>query len=141
VYFDNIMNHRGFDMPGYNSSAPTNLYPGLTVQDFHLRRQADGTYRNWDNISDWGNVWQVQHRPLSGLIDLANENGSVNQNFGSPRAAPRRRFPFCASRQQFLLHGHESPRHCRSVATVQRHERRSGGGRCERVSHPRRRCG
>jgi len=82
VYFDNIMNHRGFDIPGYNSSAPTNLYPGLTVQDFHLRRQTDGTYRNWDNISDWGNEWQVQHRPLSGLIDLANENGSVNENFG-----------------------------------------------------------
>ena len=82
VYFDNIMNHRGFDVPGYNSSAPTNLYPGLTVQDFHVRRQADGTYRNWDNISDWGNVWQVQYRPLSGLLDLANENGSVNQNFG-----------------------------------------------------------
>jgi glycosidase len=82
VYFDNIMNHRGFDIPGYNSFAPTNLYPGLTVQDFHLRRQADGTYRNWDNISDWGNEWQIQHRPLSGLIDLANENGSVNENFG-----------------------------------------------------------
>jgi glycosidase len=83
VYFDNIMNHRGFDVPGYNSSAPTNLYPGLTVQDFHVRRQADGTYRNWDNISDWGSVWQVQYRPLSGLLDLANENGSVNQNFGA----------------------------------------------------------
>lgn len=82
VYFDNIMNHRGFDVPGYNASTPTNLYPGLTVQDFHVRRQADGTYRNWDNISDWGNVWQVQYRPLSGLLDLANENGSVNQNFG-----------------------------------------------------------
>lgn len=82
VYFDNIMNHRGFDIPGYNSSAPTNLYPGLTVEDFHLRRQSDGTYRNWDNISDWGNAWQVQHRPLSGLLDLANEPGSLNENFG-----------------------------------------------------------
>lgn len=82
VYFDNIMNHRGFDVPGYNSSAPTNLYPGLTVQDFHLRRQADGTYRNWDNISDWGNEWQIQHRPLSGLLDIANEPGAVNENFG-----------------------------------------------------------
>lgn len=82
VYFDNIMNHRGFDIPGYNSFAPTNLYPGLTVQDFHLRRQADGTFRNWDNISDWANEWQIQHRPLSGLIDLANESGSINENFG-----------------------------------------------------------
>jgi len=83
VYFDNIMNHRGFDVPGYNSGTPTNLYPGLTVQDFHLRRQGDGTYRNWDNVSDWNNVWQVQHRPLFGLIDLANETGSVNENFGT----------------------------------------------------------
>src|SRR5690349_19439912 len=83
VYFDNIMNHRGFDVPGYNASTPTNVYPGLTVADFHLRRQADGTFRNWDNISDWGNVNQVQRRPLSGLIDLANESGSVNLNFGA----------------------------------------------------------
>jgi hypothetical protein len=83
VYFDNIMNHRGFDVPGYNASTPTNLYPGLTVQDFHLRRQTDGTYRNWDNISDWGNVAQVQNRPLFGLIDLANENGGLNLNFGT----------------------------------------------------------
>lgn len=82
VYFDNIMNHRGFDVPGYNSSTPTNVYPGLTIQDFHLRRQADGTYRNWDNIVDWGNEWQIQHRPLSGLLDLANESGSINENFG-----------------------------------------------------------
>lgn len=83
VYFDNLMNHRGFDIPGYNSSTPTNLYPGLTVEDFHLRRQGDSTYRNWDNVSDWGDVWQVQHRPLFGLIDLANENGPVNENFGT----------------------------------------------------------
>ena len=81
VYFDNIMNHRGFDVPGYNSSTPTNLYPGLTAQDFHLRRQADGTHRNWDNISDYNNLWQVQNRPLFGLVDLANENG-VNANYG-----------------------------------------------------------
>lgn len=82
VYFDNIMNHRGFDIPGYYASTPTNVYPGLTVQDFHLRDQGDGTYRNWDNVSDWNNVWQVQHRPLFGLIDLANEPGSLNENFG-----------------------------------------------------------
>ena len=56
VYFDNIMNHRGFDIPGYNASTPTNLYPGLTVGDFHLRRQADGTYRNWDNIANFNDV-------------------------------------------------------------------------------------
>jgi glycosidase len=82
VYFDHIMNHRGFDVPRYTLSTPTNVYPGLTVEDFHLRRQADGTYRNWDNIADFGNAWQVQYRPLSGLLDLANEPGSTNGNFG-----------------------------------------------------------
>jgi glycosidase len=81
VYFDNIMNHRGFDVPGYNASTPTNLYPGLTAQDFHLRRQADGTHRNWDNIANYGDIFQVQNRPLFGLVDLANENGA-NANYG-----------------------------------------------------------
>ena len=83
VYFDNIMNHRGFDIPGYNLSTPTNVYPGLTVADFHLRRQGDGTFRNWDNISDWGSITQVHRRPLAGLIDLANEAGNLNLNFGA----------------------------------------------------------
>lgn len=83
VYFDNIMNHRGFDIPGYNASTPTNLYPGLSPKDFHLRTQADGTYRNWDNVSDWNSVTQVQNRPLFGLIDLANEPAGINWNFGT----------------------------------------------------------
>jgi Alpha amylase, catalytic domain len=82
VYFDNIMNHRGFDVPGYSAGTPTNIYPGLTVEDFHLRRQNDGTYRNWDSINDYGNLFEVQNRPLFGLIDLANEAGANNNNFG-----------------------------------------------------------
>lgn len=83
VYFDNIMNHRGFEVPGYNAGTPTNLYPGLSPKDFHLRVQPDGTFRNWDNVSDYGNVWQVQNRPLFGLLDLANEPGSINLNHGT----------------------------------------------------------
>jgi glycosidase len=83
VYFDNIMNHRGFDVPGFNSSTATNLYPGLTAQDFHLQKQADGTYRNWPSVSDYNNVTEVQRQPLFGLIDLANEPGSLNLNHGS----------------------------------------------------------
>ncbi len=82
VYFDNIMNHRGFDVPGYNSSTPTNLYPGLLPQDFHLQTIAGGYYRNWPNIQDWGSQWEVQYESLSGLLDLANEPGSMNGNFG-----------------------------------------------------------
>src|ERR1041385_8695472 len=82
VYLDNVMNHRGFDVPGYNASTPTNLYPGLSPKDFHLRTQADGSYRNWDNISNFSSQWDVQPLPLSGLLDLANEPGGTNENFG-----------------------------------------------------------
>ena len=37
VYFDNIMNHRGAEVPGYNEFVPTNIYPGMVPGDFHLR--------------------------------------------------------------------------------------------------------
>lgn len=81
VYFDNIMNHRGFDVPGFNASTPTNLYPGLLPGDFHVQKNGN-YYANWPSISNWGNVSEIQNQPLVGLIDLANEPGSVNWNFG-----------------------------------------------------------
>ena len=37
VYFDNIMNHRAFDVPGYNENTPIDIYPGMLPEDFHLR--------------------------------------------------------------------------------------------------------
>ena len=83
VYFDNIMNHRGFDIPGFNASTPTNLYPGMVPGDFHLARNGSSYYTNWANIANWGIIWDVQHLPLFGLVDIANENGSVNENFGN----------------------------------------------------------
>jgi hypothetical protein len=83
VYFDNIMNHRAFDVPGYNSSTPTNIYPGLVPKDFHLQTISGGYYRNWPNVESWTNQWLIQNEPLSGLIDLANEPGTVNNNFGN----------------------------------------------------------
>ena len=83
VYFDNIMNHRGFDVPGYNSGTPTNLYPALRPQDFHLQTISGGFYRNWPSVQDYGNQWDVQYESLSGLIDLATEPGSINGNFGN----------------------------------------------------------
>lgn len=83
VYFDHIMNHRAFDVPGYNSNTPTNLYPGLRPQDFHLQTISGGFYRNWPSVQDYGNQWDVQYESLSGLIDLATEPGSVNGNFGN----------------------------------------------------------
>src|SRR5438034_68066 len=82
VYFDNIMNHRAFDVPGYNASTPTNLYPALIPKDFHLQTISGGFYRNWPNVQDYGNQWDVQYESLSGLIDIANEPGTVNGNYG-----------------------------------------------------------
>jgi hypothetical protein len=83
VYFDNIMNHRAFDVPGYNATTPTNLYPGLRPQDFHLQTISGGFYRNWPSVQDYNNQWDVQYESLSGLIDLANEPGTLNGNFGN----------------------------------------------------------
>ena len=81
VYFDNIVNHRAFDVPGYNASTPTNLYPGMVPGDFHLLTIAGGFYRNTANISNFGDVWQVQNESLFGLVDIAHEN--PNANFGA----------------------------------------------------------
>lgn len=80
VYIDNIMNHRAFDVPGYNESTPIDLYPGMVPEDFHLRVTEDGFYRKWDNVSDWNDAWQVMHRNFSDLIDIAHE--TPNANFG-----------------------------------------------------------
>jgi len=82
VYFDNIMNHRAFTVPGFNSSTPTNFYPGLEPRDFHLQT-VGSYYANWPSVQDYNNAWDVQYEPLSGLVDLATEPGSVNGNFGN----------------------------------------------------------
>ncbi len=81
VYFDNIMNHRAFDVPGFNEFTPIGIYPGMVPEDFHLRTTADGFYRKWDNVANWGDAWQVQNRNFSDLIDIAQEMPD-NANFG-----------------------------------------------------------
>ncbi len=82
VYFDNIMNHRGFAIPGFDASTPTNLYPGMVPGDFHLQKNGS-YYANWPNVSNWSYVDEVQRQPLFGLVDIANENGANNLNFGT----------------------------------------------------------
>lgn len=83
VYFDNVMNHRAVTVPGYpGSGTPINYYPGLIPQDFHLQSVAGG-YKSWANISDWCDTWQVENQLLDGLCDLAQEPGTVNDNFGA----------------------------------------------------------
>ncbi|HWD19042.1 MAG TPA: alpha-amylase family glycosyl hydrolase [Verrucomicrobiae bacterium] len=83
VYFDNVVNHRGNTVPGYNSSIPTNFYPGLLSQDFHLLTISSGFYRNMPDVSNYNDTWSVQNESLLGLVDLAQEPGSVNDNFGA----------------------------------------------------------
>ena len=82
VYVDNIMNHRAFSVPGYNASTPIDIYPGMVPEDFHLRVTEEGFYRKWDNVANWSDTWQVQHRNFSDLIDIAQEMPD-NGNFGA----------------------------------------------------------
>lgn len=81
VYWDNIMNHRAFDIPGYDENTSIYIYPGMVPEDFHLRVTEDGFYRKWDNTRDWNDAWQVQNLGLSDLIDIAHED--PNTNFGT----------------------------------------------------------
>lgn len=83
VYFDNIMNHRAFDVPGFNENTAIDIYPGLVPEDFHLRVTQEGFYRKWDNTRSWGDTWQVQNLGLADLIDIAQEPGTTNNNFGA----------------------------------------------------------
>ena len=89
IYFDNIMNHRAFDIPGYNEYTPVDIYPGMLPEDFHLRVTEDGFYRKWDNTRDWSDAWQVQNLGLADLIDISQETHlkdgtgrTLNGNFG-----------------------------------------------------------
>ncbi|MCE9613314.1 MAG: hypothetical protein K8T26_03505 [Lentisphaerae bacterium] len=82
IYFDNIMNHRAFDVPGFNEYTPIDIYPGMVPEDFHLRVTSEGFYRKWDNIANWGDTWQIQYRNFSDLIDIAQESPD-NGNFGA----------------------------------------------------------
>ncbi len=81
IYFDNIMNHRAFDIPGYNEGTDIYIYPGMVPEDFHLRVTEEGYYRKWDNCRDWNSTWQVQNLGLADLIDIAHE--TPNDNFGA----------------------------------------------------------
>lgn len=92
VYFDNIMNHRAFDVPGYNENTPIDIYPGMVPEDFHLRVTEDGFYRKWDNTRDWGSSWQVQNLGLADLIDIAHE--TPNANFGRTEGSTHPKYSF-----------------------------------------------
>ena len=92
VYFDNIMNHRAFDVPGYNENTSIDIYPGMVPEDFHLRKTEDGFYRKWDNTRDWNSGWQVQNLGLADLIDIAHE--TPNANHGTSEGATHPKYSF-----------------------------------------------
>ncbi len=92
VYFDNIMNHRAFDIPGYNADTPIDIYPGMLPEDFHLRVTEEGFYRKWNNTENWGNTWQVQYQNLADLIDIAQE--TPNGNFGTTEGSTHAKISF-----------------------------------------------
>ena len=98
VYFDNIMNHRAFDIPGFNENTPiggegqAELYPGMVPEDFHLRKTEDGFYRKWDNTRDWGSAWQVQNLGLADLIDIAHETPNANHGRNEGDTHPKYSF-------------------------------------------------
>ena len=83
VYLDNVVNHRGFTIPGYNASTPITYYPGMVPEDFHLLTTPSGFYQNTYQIADWNNSWDVINESLEGLADIANEPGTTNLNFGA----------------------------------------------------------
>ena len=87
IYIDNVMNHRGFDVPGYDANTSISTYPGMLPEDFHLQLTQDGFYRNWPGISNYSDQWQVWNLSTSNLVDVAQETsestpGTTNYNFG-----------------------------------------------------------
>ena len=94
VYLDNVMNHRGFDVPGYSASTPIDFYPGMLPEDFHLQTTADGFYRNWPGISDYSDQWQVWNLSTSSLMDIAQEPGTTNLNFGTTEGSTHPKIKF-----------------------------------------------
>ncbi len=100
VYFDNIMNHRAFDIPGFNENTPVDVYPGMVPEDFHLRTTQEGFYRKWDNTRDWNSAWQVQNLGLADLIDIAQEPGTTNFNFGPSEGSTAPKIKFIRDRDR-----------------------------------------
>lgn len=94
IYFDNVMNHNAFDVPGFNSGTSISTYRGFVPEDFHLRVTEEGFYRKWDNTRNWGDEWQVQYLGLSDLIDIATEPGEWNKNFGPGEGSQIKKITF-----------------------------------------------
>jgi len=87
VYFDNVMNHNAYLAPGESDDVPIDYYPDMAPEDFHVVK--DGYYyKPSGDIEGWmydsGFHEGVQHYRLSGLLDIANESGSLGYNWDQP---------------------------------------------------------
>ncbi len=82
VYFDNVMAHNAG--PLGKTTNPGELFPhvpGFVPEDFHIVREADGTWRKPADWPDWQNEWQVLNRnPFSWDIAQESPNVSFNPN-------------------------------------------------------------
>jgi hypothetical protein len=83
VYFDNVMAHNAGPLD--RETDPGELFPGVpgfVPEDFHLVREADGTWRKAADWPNWNDEWQVLNRnPFA--WDIAQEgpqNVSFNPN-------------------------------------------------------------
>ncbi|MFO1492259.1 MAG: hypothetical protein U1F87_15410 [Kiritimatiellia bacterium] len=74
VYFDNVMAHNAGPLD--KNTNPGNLFPGIpgfVPEDFHIVREADGTWRKPGDWPNWQDEWQVLNRnPFA--WDIANEH-------------------------------------------------------------------
>ncbi len=66
----------------------------MLPEDFHLQVTADGFYRNWPGISDYSDQFQVWNLSTSNLIDVAQEPGTTNLNFGATEGSTHPKIKF-----------------------------------------------
>jgi len=87
IYFDNVMNHNAYLAPGESDEVPIDFYPDMSPEDFHVVKDGyyytpSGDIEGW--MYDSGFHEGVQHYRLSGLLDIANESGSLGYNWDQP---------------------------------------------------------
>ncbi len=73
VYIDSVINHRSFQVPGYDQYTPPTVFSGLLPEDFHLWETPDGFFRQVSQ-SSFGTVFETEYHGFSGLTDLSEEN-------------------------------------------------------------------
>ncbi len=129
VYLDNVMNHNAFDVPGYNASTPIDHLSRFRSGGFPPQAAPrTGFYRKWDNIRDYNDAWQVQNLGLADLIDIAQEPGSTNNNFGATEGSTFPKIKFVRQPEQSGVLLLQTGRHLCRLRHRQRHHYPDAGG-------------